>query len=218
MSIRKTRPFYVNNKELYESYVQWYDAISDAEKSGKTEPPIPDKIVDAMIKISTKLSYKPNFINYSFRDEMIGDAQHDCIKFAKKFKLNRGIVPNPFSYITTICFNAFLRRIDMEKKQAYVKAKIISETPVHEFFESIDTDDTDLQQAFVEFINDNSDNLINNEPQALKRKRKKAQELLDALSLVDLTDEFIENSIEEFCDDDEIKNITKYNRVDLNDV
>jgi hypothetical protein len=268
LSPRK-RPFYINNKDLYNAYVLWYQDIERAEKAGLPEPGIPATIVDAMMKISTKLSYKPNFINYSFRDELIGDALQDCVRFAKKFdptkllhkvvlsgivgsvkikdvatgvfsgrvgtikfkndagmvslKMTEGVdfmvgetiktahgsariekvvshtADNPFSYLTTVAFSAFLRRIDAEKKQSYVKAKIISETSVHEFFESIDSDDLELQQAFVEFVNDNSDNLVNNIPQSMKRKDRKIKLDLEAL---EITREPLEINIENFSDSD----------------
>lgn len=199
-------PHYVSNKLLYEEYEKWYRAIEEAKLAGKPEPGIPPFILDAMIKISTKLSYSPKFINYSYREDMISDAQYDCIRFAKSFKLtyiNKEGEPklgNPFSYITTISIRAFFRRIDSEKTESYVKAMLISELPLHEFFDSIDPDDTDMQQAFNDLIAGNSDNLVNNEPMALKRKRKKLAEkaaleegeeveLDEAVSLEDFEDE-----------------------------
>ena len=175
----KIKPFYVSNILLYGEYVKWYAAIEIAKKEGKEEPQIPPYIVDAMTKITKRLTYNSKFINYSFKEEMIGDALYDCIKYAKKFNLTRSVTPNPFSYITTIAFNAFLRRIDTEKKQSYVKSKLIADTPIHEFFDNIDSDDIEMQKAFTEFIQDNSDNLQNNIPQALKKKAKKLQEALE---------------------------------------
>lgn len=198
----REKPFYVNNAALYNEYVMWYKAIELAILDGKEEPQIPPFIVDAMIKITTKLSYSPNFINYSFREDMIGDAQYDCIRFAKKFKanyINKAGIPmegNAFSYLTTIAFCAFLRRIDMEKKQSYVKAKIISETPIHEFFDSIDSDDIELQESFTQFIMENGTNLANNKPMALKRKDKKRIELLklDEINIENFSDEIADLS------------------------
>lgn len=194
----KDKIYYVNNKSLFEAYKNWYASIETAKSNCEDyDLPIPDFIVDSMIKICTRLSYKPNFINYSFRDDLISDALYDCVRFAKKFNPEK--TENPFSYITTIAFSAFLRRIDSEKKQSYVKAKIISETPTHDFFDSIEADDIELQENFIEYMNENNVNLINNEPMAIKRKRKKQQEMN---LLKDLQADFIDEvSIEDFSDE-----------------
>lgn len=177
------KPYYVNNKELYQHYADWFAAKEQAALADKPEPEIPAPIVDAIIKIATRLSYSPKFINYSFREDMISDAILDCIRYVNKFKLTYvskkdGLTKmgDSFNYLTTISINAFYRRIDAEKTQSYVKAKIIAETPIHEFYDSIDPDDVELQQNFNEFMAENSENMSNNEPMVLKRKRKKAAE------------------------------------------
>jgi len=40
---------------------------------------------------------------------------------------------NPFSYFTTIIWYAFLRRLDKEKKQSYIKGKLIRDTTIESF-------------------------------------------------------------------------------------
>lgn len=165
----KDKKFYVSNKDLYAEYVAWHVVLL-----GNPDAEIPAPIVDAMMKICTRLSYNPKFINYTFKDDMISDALYDCIRFAKKFNPEKG--NNPFSYITTIAIMAFYRRIDAEKTQSYIKAKIVSESLIHEFYESIDDDDIELQQSFNDIIADNANNMANNEPMTLKRKRKKLEE------------------------------------------
>ena len=143
--------FYVSNKLLFQEYLDWYANIKVAEEEGIEEPQIPPYIVEAMMKISSRLAYKANFINYSFRDELISDALYDCIRFAKKFNPEKG--SNPFSYITTICFRAFLRRIDKEKTQSYIKASIVCDTVDHEFFEGhCDEDDAEFSNQYLNFL------------------------------------------------------------------
>ncbi len=198
MASPKDNPHYVSNKELYNEYIKWYKEIDEAKENGLEEPEIPSFIVESMIKICTRLTYKPNFINYTYHQDMISDALYDCIRFARKFKAtidktscetckvsncssrinNVGCSreSNPFSYITTIATNAFFRRIDSEKTQTYVKAKLISELPLHEFFDSIDSDDVEIQETFTEFLLENAHNLENNIPQSIKRKQKAEEE------------------------------------------
>jgi hypothetical protein len=68
------------------------------------------------------LSQKPNFANYPFKEEMIGDGIENCLMYAHNFNPRKS--KNPFSYFTQIIYFAFLRRIEKEKKQAYVKLKM----------------------------------------------------------------------------------------------
>ena len=96
---------YVNSKEFYEEIKEYY----------KTDI-IPDKLAESLLKIATGLSFAPNFINYSWKDEMIGDAvlkMFSALKH-KKFKIETG--NNPFSYFTTIAYHAFINRIKKESK------------------------------------------------------------------------------------------------------
>jgi len=161
----KDNEFYVSNKLLYKTYCEWYAEIKIAQEEGIEEPKIPEFIVESMIKIATKLSYRFNFINYTFKDDMISDALYDCVRFSKKFNIERG--DNPFSYLTTICFNAFLRVIDKEKKQSYIKSRIVVDT-MTDFLDQVNTDDSEYKNMYIEFLRDvgNSDSHM---PMSLKR-------------------------------------------------
>jgi hypothetical protein len=77
---------------------------------------ISNELAEMISKISNKLSYAPNFINYSYREEMVGDGIIRMMKalIAKKYNHVKGT--NPFSYFTRIAFNAFRNRIKKEKK------------------------------------------------------------------------------------------------------
>ncbi len=201
--MKKEKKYYVSNKELYASYVKWYADIDAALVAGKPEPEIPPPIVDAITKICNKLSYSPQFINYSFREDMVSEAIYDCIRFVKKFNAEKYY--NPFAYITTTAWRAFLRVIDSEKDQSYTKSIILAETPIHDFFAHLDGDDSEMQQNFLEFIRENGENMTNNEPMAIKRKRKKMEEKqqkLDPLSPLDFdVDSVI--TIDKAIDDEE---------------
>lgn len=99
------KPHYVNSKQFEDEIRQYY----------KTDK-ITDYLAEAIRRIAYGLSFAPNFINYSYRDEMIGDAvvkMYQALKY-KKFKLDHGF--SPFSYFTTIAFHAFISRIKKEKK------------------------------------------------------------------------------------------------------
>lgn len=161
--------FYVSNVRLYQEYVDWYASIQAARDVGVKEPPIPAYIVESMMKIANRLTYKPNFINYTFKDDMVSDALYDCVRFAQKFNISKS--ENPFSYITTICFYAFLRRIDKEKTHTYIKAKLVTDGPMNEFFSQENTDDAEYKNMYVEFLREvgNSDDCL---PMSMKRAAK----------------------------------------------
>ena len=124
------KPHYVDNKVFLDAMMAWKDKVNEAESEGEEIPPIPEYIVECFYKIATHLSYRPNFINYTYREEMIGDGIENCIQYAKNFNPEKS--KNPFAYFTQIIYYAFLRRITKEKKQQSIKQKMIDN--VHEVF------------------------------------------------------------------------------------
>jgi len=120
---RKQPVHYVDNKLLYATMVTFKDAVNEAEESGEEGPPIPDLVGAALLKIANRLSTKPNFINYTFREEMVSDGIENCINYINNFDPKKS--KNPFAYFTQIIYYAFLRRIQKEKKQLYIKHKAI---------------------------------------------------------------------------------------------
>jgi DNA-directed RNA polymerase specialized sigma24 family protein len=168
----KLKPNYVCNADLYQAYVDWNKEILEARESGKEDPQIPNYIAESILKICHRLSFRPNFINYSYREDMVGDALENCIKTAKNFNPAKSI--NPFSFVTTIAFNAFLRRIETEKKQSYVKGKMIEDMPLDELMDVQDHDDDIISyhNQFIEFLRENNytNNLIPD-----KKHRKSVQ-------------------------------------------
>jgi len=112
---------YVDNKRLYQEMCDYLDAVKRAEESDDPKPRIPEYIGECLLKISSRLSTKPNFINYTYRDEMISDGIENCINYIGNFNPEKS--SNPFAYFTQIIYYAFLRRIQREKKQLYIKHK-----------------------------------------------------------------------------------------------
>ena len=117
---------YVNNKEFLEALVNYRAKCQRAEEAGEARPVIPRYIGECFLKIATHLSYKPNFVNYMFRDDMISDGIENCVQYIHNFDPAKS--KNPFAYFTQIIHYAFLRRIQKEKKQLDIKNKIIEKT------------------------------------------------------------------------------------------
>jgi hypothetical protein len=137
---KKKPEHYVNNKELLEALIVYRGKVAKAAelyfekygeqppKSGYWEgkPKIPNYLGECFLKIATHLSYKPNFVNYMFRDDMISDGIENCVQYIHNFNPERS--QNPFAYFTQIIHYAFLRRIQREKRQLEIKTKIIERT------------------------------------------------------------------------------------------
>ena len=137
---KKKSEHYVNNKELLEALIVYRGKVErnfleingreptreDRAKHWPGKPTIPNYLGECFLKIATHLSYKPNFVNYMFRDDMISDGIENCIQYIHNFDPNKS--SNPFAYFTQIIHYAFLRRIQKEKKQLEIKTKIIEKT------------------------------------------------------------------------------------------
>ena len=133
------KPHYVDNKKFLQAMIDWKETCVEAENSGKERPPITSYIGESFLKIATHLSYRPNFINYTYRDEMISDGIENCLQYVSNFNPEKS--KNPFAYFTQIIYYAFLRRIAKEKKQTHVRNKII-ESDNYETYTTMEGDDT----------------------------------------------------------------------------
>ena len=130
MARRKRSEHYVNNKEFLAALITYRENVEIAKLRDKPKPVIPRYIGDCFLKIATHLSYKPNFVNYMFREDMISDGIENCVQYIHNFDPEKSL--NPFAYFTQIIHYAFLRRIQKEKKQLYIKTKIIEKTGFEE--------------------------------------------------------------------------------------
>jgi len=132
MAKRKRSEHYVNNKEFLYAIVQYKADIKEAAELGKPKPRITNYLGSCFLKIATHLSYKPNFVNYMFKDDMVCDGIENCVQYINNFNPEKS--SNPFAYFTQIIHYAFLRRIQKEKKQLEIKTKIIEKSGYSEVF------------------------------------------------------------------------------------
>ena len=161
----KKSEHYVNNKEFTAAVAEHNAAVVLAKEEGRTPPQMSNYIGECIYKISTRLSTRPNFINYTYRDEMICDAIENCIQYIRNFNIEKS--NNAFAYITQICYYAFLRRIQKEKKQVFIKQQIISDI-TQDTFDTIDGDTTGMTNTYVDFLQENM-NPINYKPRGSKK-------------------------------------------------
>ena len=129
---RKRSEHYVNNKEFLTAIIAYKDMIALAEARGEAKPVIPRYIGECFLKIANHLSFKPNFVNYMFKDDMVCDGIENCVQYINNFNPEKS--KNPFAYFTQIIHYAFLRRIQKEKKQLEIKSKILERSGYDEVF------------------------------------------------------------------------------------
>lgn len=133
---------YVDNEQFLKEMTAYRSAVIEADVAGKDRPRVPNSIGVSLLKIATHLARKPNFANYSFREDMVSDGVENCLLYISNFDPEKS--KNPFAYFTQIIYYAFLRRIQREKKQMYVKYKTMENEVISSLIDS-DTDEATTQ-------------------------------------------------------------------------
>lgn len=160
----KPKKNYINNPDFLRALVEFKQ-----RKEKNPEEPIPNYIGECFMKIAQGLSHKPNFINYTYRDEMIGDGIENCLMYFQNFNPEKS--NNPFAYFTQIIYYAFLRRIQKEKKQTYIKYKATQQFGILDELEMLEMEDGTMRQFE---IYENISEFIETYETTQKAKRKKA--------------------------------------------
>lgn len=125
----KTTTHYVDNKKLFEELSKHRVLVLEAKENKTPKPRLSNYVGECILLIANKLSNRPNFINYPFKDEMISDGIENCLMYIDNFDPAKS--NNPFAYITQIVYFAFIRRITKEKKHLYTKHKLIESSMIH---------------------------------------------------------------------------------------
>ena len=134
---RKKNQHYVDNQKFLAAIVAYRDKVELSKIRGTKKPRIDEYIGDCFLKIATHLSYRPNFINYMYKEDMISDGVENCVQYIYNFNPEKS--KNPFAYFTQIVYYAFLRRIAKEKRQMDIKDKIIEKNGYDQVFHSDDS-------------------------------------------------------------------------------
>ena len=165
---RKKGVHYVDNAKFLQAMKDWKEQCKDAEEAGDEVPRISDYIGECFLKIANGLSFRPNFINYTYKQEMISDGIENCLQYIHNFNPEKS--KNPFAYFTQIIYYAFIRRITKEKKQTSIKQKIIDNTST-KTYDIMEGDDDVYSNTYMEFLRDNLDE--KEIPKQTKRKKSK---------------------------------------------
>ena len=128
----KKKEHYLNNKEFLAELEKYRAKVQRAKEAGQPKPRVNNYIGGCFLKIATHLFYRPNFINYMYKDDMVCDGIENCIQYIDNFDPAKS--KNPFAYFTQIVYFAFLRRIAKEKRQMEIRDKIIEKSGATEVF------------------------------------------------------------------------------------
>jgi hypothetical protein len=159
---------YIDNKEFLKEMTAHRKAVRLAKKEKRDKPRLPEYVGKCFMMIAENLSHRPNFLSYTFRDEMVSDAIENCVMYADNFNPLKS--KNPFAYFTQIVYYAFLRRIQKEKKQLYVKYKSTEMVGTSDEYEQLESGDGTSTRQFEMY--DNISQFIENFENAKKMKKK----------------------------------------------
>lgn len=177
---------YVDNKEFLIAISEYRERVQAAKAAGEQKPRVTEYLGECMVKIANHLAYKSNFVNYTFRDEMILDGIENCITYIDNFDPEKS--KNPFAYFTQITYYAFIRRIQKEKKQMDTKKKFIGSLDMQELMMS-DSDGNDGNSEYLEYIRKAVDEAAQLEEKhadqkaGLKKRRPKYLDDKEALAM-----------------------------------
>ena len=166
----KLKPHYVDNKKFLVAMIEYREKVQKAEDKKRTKPVVTNYIGECFLKIANHLSYRPNFINYTYRDDMISDGIENCLQYMRNFNPEKS--NNPFAYFTQIIYYAFIRRIQKEKKQQDVKARLIATSATEMMMDSLVGDDAQYKNQMLEFLQRNVKESVPTEPKKVKKKKK----------------------------------------------
>jgi DNA-directed RNA polymerase specialized sigma subunit len=170
---------YVDNKKFLAALIEYKAGIDAAKEKNEELPQVPRYIGECFIKIATHLSYKSNFINYTFKDDMISDGIENCLTAAAKFDPAKS--SNPFAYYTQIIYFAFIRRIQKEKKHQATKYKIIENLDLDSIIQN--SDDSESSRQLVDYLKKQLDNIDperRETPSETKSRKRKSAEKDDS--------------------------------------
>jgi hypothetical protein len=170
---------YVDNELFLQAMNDWVAEVKVTKKNKQKPPPVTDYIAECFYKIAEHLSHSPNFINYPYREDMIGDGIENCLRYAHNFDANKS--KNPFAYFTQIIFYAFLRKIEKEKNQAFVKYKCIQSSDMDKKYTDWLTAEK-TSATFGEFLQNNfyisESDIEKMESKLLKKSKKRKKNKL----------------------------------------
>ena len=167
---------YVDNKKFFAEMITWKAAAKECRDTDDPIPPVSEYIAMCFFKIAENLAKKPNFVNYQFKEDMIGDGIENCLQYCENFDPKKS--NNPFSYFTQIIYYAFLRKIQKEKKQNLIKYKYLNSLDIKGDFHDI-IRLMGITEDEGEYYRKITEETVIKKKQIIKKKRKKKTKLFE---------------------------------------
>ena len=188
---KKPKRNYVNNPEFLQAIIAYKASCKEAEESGEPDPQIPNYIGECIYQIANRLATKPNFSGYTYKDEMISDGLENAIQALGNFDPDKS--SNPFAYFTQIIWYAFLRRIEKEKKQLYIRHKVTESSVIHGTAVEHDEINTDGpgEAAYIDLNNDYMNDFVTSFEKRMETKKTQQRK---------------KRGLEKFMGDDDVEN------------
>ena len=168
---------YVDNALFLEAMIEYKKQWQISKDNDEELPIISEYLGSVFLKIAQRLSFRPNFINYAFKNDMISDGIENCLHYIHNFNPEKS--SNPFAYFTQIIYYAFIRRIQKEKKQLYIKYKSMQNYEISpEYVEYMNYDEdfktsTDFKNSDFRVV---VDEFVDNFEKSKKKKDAKKTE------------------------------------------
>tara|TARA_B100000586_G_scaffold91154_1_gene64932 strand:+ start:949 stop:1524 length:576 start_codon:yes stop_codon:yes gene_type:complete len=168
---------YVDNALFLEAMIEYKKQWQISKDNDEELPIISEYLGSVFLKIAQRLSFRPNFINYAFKNDMISDGIENCLHYIHNFNPEKS--SNPFAYFTQIIYYAFIRRIQKEKKQLYIKYKSMQNYEISpEYVEYMNYDEdfktsTDFKNSDFRVV---VDEFVDNFEKSKKKKAAKKAE------------------------------------------
>lgn len=175
---------YVNNAEFLDSLIQYKKQVLAAKLSGLPKPRVPEYIGECILKITENIAKRPNFSSYTFKEDMIGDAIENCLLYIDNFDEDQS--KNPFGYFSRIIWYAFLRRIESESTQTYVKFKSLVDSELYANYKYEGKKFLNLNKAV---LNENTNHII--EKYEEKRSKRKVEKKIEEAYIPTKLEEFM---------------------------
>ena len=176
----KKKEHYVNNKEFLVAITAFKEQVETAKNEGLERPRVSNYLGDCIMKIAVHLSHKPNFSNYTFKEEMICDGIENCLTYIDNFNPEKS--QNPFAYFTQIIYYAFVRRIQKEKKQINIKYKLLEDANFDDVATNPGDESAAYKNQFVEFLRSNRPSEELPKPKQITVKKRKRRTYTSTLN------------------------------------
>ena len=141
---------YVNNEAFFKEVKKWKQRVIDAREIDEPDPPSTEYMGECFLRISEHLVMRPNFINYTFRDDLVSDGIENCLLYAHNFNPEKS--KNPFSYFTQIIHHAYVRRIVKERKLMHIKYLYVERSGILQQLSIDGEDNKKISNQYVEYL------------------------------------------------------------------